>query len=288
MIDISFSSIVFGIFRYYLNQRDQLGRIEKELDLIDLPEESKAFMREPTDYEMDFFDHALNYYEISPDDFPNGRIKALREFGAGRMGAKKEYQCRCEELDVMRAQIRQGMPVRIWYSKTSSELCGLYYIAHLIRDLNAEVFLVPAPDEAKNNTWARIDLNEVSSMLSLAHKAEKEEMAFFAQEWERLSTENAPMRVMKNGKVISVSDDYYDEKILSFSGREPISMIELIGKSLGNIPDGLQIWFVRNRIYSMIESGKLKIVGRTKSKRIPGTHIYKIKKAKYMVQRVFE
>lgn len=76
--------------------------------------------------------------------------------------------------------------------------------------------------------------------------------------WERLIQENAPLRVMKDGKPVSAPEDYYDESILANTPEEETCAAKVVGLSIVdcNINDCL----IFERIRALAAAGKLEIV----------------------------
>lgn len=76
--------------------------------------------------------------------------------------------------------------------------------------------------------------------------------------WERLVQENAPLRVMKDGKPVSAPEDYYDESILANTPEEETCAAKVVGLSIVdcNINDCL----IFERIRALAAAGKLEIV----------------------------
>lgn len=80
--------------------------------------------------------------------------------------------------------------------------------------------------------------------------------------WVQLQNENAPLRVMLNGKLQSVSEDIYDSFILREIEEQPeqFRMALVIGKVLGKYQLGISDVWISKRIDNMIENGILEII----------------------------
>ncbi len=76
--------------------------------------------------------------------------------------------------------------------------------------------------------------------------------------WERLVAENAPLRVLENGKVVSASEDYYDAAILSNTSERETSAAMVIGRTLGEY--AVNDYLIFERIRKLAACGKLEIV----------------------------
>lgn len=79
-----------------------------------------------------------------------------------------------------------------------------------------------------------------------------------AARWERLARENAPLRAMQNGKVVSVPADYYDAAILDCVPGETVRAALVIGNALVRLNVG--DWLIFERIRALAAKGEIEIV----------------------------
>lgn len=76
--------------------------------------------------------------------------------------------------------------------------------------------------------------------------------------WEGLARENAPLRVVKEGKVVSAPEDYYDEIILANTPQEETAAAVVVGRTLGGV--AINDCFIFERIRALALAGRLEIV----------------------------
>ena len=82
--------------------------------------------------------------------------------------------------------------------------------------------------------------------------------ALLAAQWDRLVQENAPLRVVENGEVVSAAADYYDERILACvpEGAHPAALT--IGRACAQIH--VSDDFLFERIRALAAAGAVEIV----------------------------
>ena len=87
-------------------------------------------------------------------------------------------------------------------------------------------------------------------------------LAHCAQHWSKLQEENAPLRVVLNGQLVSASEDAYDGFILRELERQDGEFMEarFIGDILGRHQPGIGDGWLAIRIEEMIRSGLLEAV----------------------------
>lgn len=76
--------------------------------------------------------------------------------------------------------------------------------------------------------------------------------------WEQLVQENAPLRVMKDGKPVSAPLEYYDQAIIANTPQNETAAAFVIGRTLGEY--AVNDCWVFERIRALAAAGKLEIV----------------------------
>lgn len=162
---------------------------------------------------------------------------------------------------------RDGM--RVWYSNGPDELCGLYWLMDRLDGLGyqGEIFLVKLPqwEEREDGTvvqmagWGEVGPGEWEKYLPLQRRLSPALRRCFSLRWRELQEENAPLRAVVNGRLVSVPENFYD----SFLRREIDAMPEefqeavLIGRTLGKYQLGVGDCWLGLRVEEMIARGEL-------------------------------
>lgn len=58
----------------------------------------------------------------------------------------------------------------------------------------------------------------------------QEQIQGFIQEWEKCSQSNGVLRILVDGKIITVSEDYYDAAILELTSNEYQFVYSIVGE----------------------------------------------------------
>ncbi len=260
MIDVCFSDSEKGILNEFLNHKEQksiskeyLGDASDLYDALSAPSEKIFSIR-----------YYLDRFHISDDVFESERIELLNHFYPRACNAKRRYNIIKNDVDYIIREAENGNTIRIWYSHVGYSLCGMYYIVSRLKNINANIILIPYPDRSLD-AWSFADPREIKYMLTSAHSASAEELETYSAKWEKLCSENSELRVVENDEVISVNDDYFDELIYSCADEKPIHYVHLLGVSLGRIGDAGNFaldGFVCDRINEMIDRGLFKVIGQ--------------------------
>ena len=183
-----------------------------------------------------------------------------------------------ESLEIISKRLHEGEAVRIWYSDSPDELCGMYWFMSWLRqfykELSPKVYVVKLPEyeEKDDNTiiqkyaWGDVGPEEWSQYIPLQKEVTEAFVKMCAMQWNILQQENAKLRAALNGKLVSVSEDIYDYYILQeiSSFEDEFNEARLIGTVLGKYQLGISDSFVHSRIESMIKEGQLEIVSGAK------------------------
>ena len=208
----------------------------------------------------------LDLGKISIDNMENARWQWMNEFDAPNGDIKKWWtdtkSCYHRILDTAKAE----KELRIWYASSPDSRCGMYQIVYDLRDVDCKIFVVEMPDDVgyrrapEDKCWSEANPYEMRDCLSLERELNQEEKIFYAGEWERLSQENAELRLNIDGKIASVSIDYLDDEILTHVPKsKSIKFPRVIGSMLGASRHAICDSFVVSRVYAMIEEGRIEI-----------------------------
>lgn len=225
-----------------------LYRTNLDVGYINEPEDSDY--RKSTSWRL-----AYSYIDVSDDEL-------LQEWCAKYDGW--EYLCKA---------IAKKEPLRIWYSENPRELCGLYYLCSLLKDYSADIYAVRVPERIKYKkerkyqlvySTGQLDSDNAGRIVESAVKLTTGEIKMYAEEWESLKQENAPLRTVIAGKIVSVSEFFYDTTIWRYIPTEPKAEERVFREALSAMPYIQQGWLTL-RIQKMIDNGHIEVVKDNKN-----------------------
>lgn len=172
-----------------------------------------------------------------------------------------------QDLNHICNRFNAGEAIRVWYSNQPDELCGLYWLMTQLLEAASEncgpcyVVELPAWKADENQTitahtsWAEVPPGEWHSYIDFQQPLPFPAfLTSCASVWKTLQSENAPLRAVISGRLLSVPDTFYDDFILCEIAKEAETFHEgrLIGKILGNYPLGISDAWISLRINEMI------------------------------------
>ena len=180
-----------------------------------------------------------------------------------------------EELETARKGMEQillaadsGEPIRLWYSDVPDEMCGFYHVLSVI-PLGSDIRAVRLPEYTEegntltcHNGWGGVLPKKFQHFLKYEEKISENAHRMYRFRWNQLVQENAPLRAVVNGKVISAGEDLYDFYILRELERqeEVFHEAHLIGDILGKYQLGISDWLIHRRIQFLEAKGMLEPV----------------------------
>lgn len=181
---------------------------------------------------------------------------------------EQEVETYGKELQRMEQFAKQGESFRIWYSNKPYSLCGLCHAVSVLRKYECAISVVRLPDyvrEEENTTvryssWGEVDAGQFYRFLPLEKELSEHEQKVFASRWDELKEEDALLRVLINGCLVGVKEDFYDFLIRRELPEGEIIQARLIGNLLLKYPLGISDSWYMNRIKHMIETGEIKVV----------------------------
>lgn len=195
----------------------------------------------------------------------NARKKLLDELFADFKGVSdgiwKTNQHALKRIQEARSTLE---PIRMWISTSDPvEMCGLYFICHLMLDSKTPLSVVRVPIQMeKDNSFisyrstGEISAEEFGTFIRYEEIISQCQRSAYADNWSDLVRVNAPLRAMINGNVIGVPNDFYDFAIRASIPDGEFRVAQLIGKTLIQITGVGDRWLFF-RIQSMIQSGEL-------------------------------
>lgn len=190
----------------------------------------------------------------------------------GKQAAQELLQKAQSNLYTVCDRAAAGEALRIWYSNQPDELCGLYWLLARLNELkeHGPVYLVKLPeweaDEEGNiirkTNWGEVAPGEWNRYVILQTQAPPIFCQSCASHWLTLQKENAPLRAVLNGQLVSAPETIYDDFIVREIAEEGEEFQEamIIGRVLGNYQLGISDSWIAYRIEEMIRAGKLEPV----------------------------
>lgn len=175
-----------------------------------------------------------------------------------------------------------GEALRVWYSNQPDELCGMFWFMTQL-EAYGDVYLVKLPDWETSeqgsilikNSWGEVAPEDWHHFSELQRLAPPIFCQYCADRWRALQKENAPLRALLNGNLVSVPETLYDSFItaeIAAADRE-FHEANVVGRILGKYELGIGDAWVALRIEEMIQSGLLEPVSEA-DKDVPTYHRY--------------
>lgn len=224
------------------------------------------------------FPLALSLGEIDEDGIGEKRKRALKRLAIPdprfpEDPAKEAWEKGRSSLDAVRKRAVKGEPIRIWASSNPDEMCGLYWLMKQLQPIgfeNLNVTLVKLPDFEERpdgvvvqySGWGEMDPDQWGKMAAMGRKLPVNYIRGLAGAWEKLQRENAPLRAVLNGKLVSMPENLYDSFILQELDCQEDEFPEacVIGAVLGKYQLGIGDGWLAMRIERMIHNGLLKVM----------------------------
>ncbi|SNS26009.1 protein of unknown function [Anaerovirgula multivorans] len=206
--------------------------------------------------------------EIDSEERKNEFIRVLGSVNFEDNKIKRFFNSQREDFEKLLITAKNGEPIRVWKSNTPFSVCAFAFLCDTLRNIECKISIVSIPEycEVSDNTiqsftdWAELEPGQFYRFLSLEREISNIEKRLQSSLWNDLKAENAPLRALVNGKLISVPEDFYDHIIFNNIPDREFVMAQLIGTILGKCPLGVGDGWYALRIKKMIAENKLEIV----------------------------
>ena len=272
-----------GGFAFVMSSSKRAGREFSRAEFEKARQEAEARERrgweeavplEGSDRDIVSFDLLLSVGDIDENGVGAPRKSVLRSlYPEWADDMAKTVEKAQENLSILLERAGKGESVRIWSSSYPDDACGLYWLLEQLRPIgfeNLDVTVVRLPEfqERPDGTavqyagWGEVEPYQFGRMAGTGERLPVSAGRMMADRWKQLQRENAPLRAVLNGRLVSAPESLYDPYILreidaqdqEFRGADVVGNV--IGKYQLGIGDG---WIVR-RMEQFIRSGILEPV----------------------------
>lgn len=165
------------------------------------------------------------------------------------------------EMNKVDNSIANHHKIRIWCShKENNSYLLFLFICNYLKNKDCEIYVVYS-EEYKEECYSPscMTSEELEKLSKLEHLLTSKDIINFSNEWLKIKEINSEMRILENGKVKSVSYDYFDKTILEKLKKiEPTKESHLIGSLMADYNTGVTIFiYLVNRL---IEINKIEIL----------------------------
>lgn len=163
-----------------------------------------------------------------------------------------------KDVEILLKTIKAGKNVRIWRSNEPHNICAFLLLCDFLYEYEINVYCVDLPSEYLS--WSHLESKMFPALLSNSYMLSAEEINHYRNTWRMLQEENAPLRAIVDGKITSVSEDFYDAYIQQNIPKKECSIGTAIGNLLRTNTFGISDAWLFLRIKKLIEAGKIQIV----------------------------
>lgn len=252
MINVFFSETGAGIMR--LNQLK--GRIDPEDKIlclnfmleqgrIDEPADSQY----RSDYILDLFTQ-------------NGYVTDIKDIEEMKSSIAKYSR----DLNLLKEYAARQEPIRVWNEMSPASIAGFYHLCAELDpyDVGFKYIEIPRRFHNPNYTIRKSSLqtslyDRLEELMSLEMDVPYFDVNYYASLWNDLVDENATLRAMVNGQLISVPDNMFDFIILKHLD-VPKQELAVIGEIMTTDQKRLSDYWIAKRIGQLIDEGMIEIL----------------------------
>ena len=255
--------------------RAEIKKAQREAEERDRQNWESAIPLEGDRKDIFSFPLSLSVGEVDEDGIGPKREQALQSlmgiFPALRDEVvAKTLQTTRESLAALLTRAKNGEPIRIWGSRTPDECCGPCWLLAQLRPLgfqNLNITLVTLPEYEEQPGgatvqyagWGDVGPHRFGALAACGQALPSSRMRILANCWAELRQENAPLRAVVSGRLLSVPENFYDSFVLRELAALDDEFMEadLVGRVLGKYQLGIGDALIALRIEQFIRDGLL-------------------------------
>ncbi|WP_233541234.1 DUF1835 domain-containing protein [Thomasclavelia cocleata] len=201
-----------------------------------------------------------------PDDYSlgnfknfsiNERYEQLCKYGVVDYGKRnKEYFYNKYSLFLNGLyKIKQGDKIRVWMSHVPMEMVGFFVVCYFLRDVLNRIYVCDANIVLQDISKHSALLNCPSDFMQLMNKMRSVSILRYSEIGEKIFLTNKPIKLIKNGEVIMMNEEDFDNFIYNVINSQKENnteriVEEVLKKSLINF------LYLYKKIKKMVEESK--------------------------------
>lgn len=216
---------------------------------------------------------SLDIGELDTSETKDGiRLSVLKSLYRDTPGVAEEIAgLNRKTLDRLEKSRKTLEPIRVWLSESDpAEVCGFLFICYFFRESSVPLSAVVVSRKTVFEGKARQYLStgevfpeDFGILAQLEEPVNPIQQEASAALWEQLVKENAPLRAVINGRVISVREDFYDAVLRANIPNGDFVAAVVIGNTLLRVP-GVSAQWLFMRLQAMLDTGELMAVALPK------------------------
>lgn len=166
---------------------------------------------------------------------------------------KRHWDATINHLEMIRNRAINGEHIRIWYGVDADSYSSFMWLVSELQNCNAYITAVAFGDlayelEPHCYNWVRTDSKDLSLFLQAEHTLTYKQQTNISLRWKEICASKLPLRIVLNGHVVAVNEDYYDRMILDSLPDEPFVPGHAMRAMMNNTPTSLPYDFIIRRM----------------------------------------
>ncbi|KAJ53570.1 hypothetical protein BD780_001317 [Clostridium tetanomorphum] len=222
---------------------------------------------------IDFFDDLSNgpiYGKVDLGDRINWCKKLIKEYKAEYIEDLRENYYK---FNKKLSKITSEDTVYFWIGNNASELVALMYTLEKLNLPLENMYIINVSQVTYNQglineftprSVGEVSSNRLSEILETKKKIKKETYNSLLNNWNKIKEEKGKLRIYKDGQVITVKEDYFDNQILKYTPKEFRKCARVVGKTIGYSEKSISDYYIFLRIQQLIKNGLIEYKGNFK------------------------
>lgn len=181
-------------------------------------------------------------------------------------------------------EIPSNSKIILWHGDNPSDVIGLRFVAFLLQNKNIQFEEVNVTEYSHHIEYKVFDLQNkevpyvirslgaippklILDALQMKKSMSHTKIEGLINDWEKCSQSKDILRILLDGKVVTVSEDYYDASILENTSNEYQKPSRIVGEVMGKSDQSIGDTYLAFRVYQLIQQGKLSYQGNLESLR---------------------
>lgn len=163
----------------------------------------------------------------------------------------------------------KGEDICIWYSDNGREMTGLLYALSLLQSNVENIYTINVSEKILNKGKAVYKFRSTTEVLperftwflDIKKDLDPLDYSSLMDLWLYTKNTNSNLRIVKDKKLLSVAEDYFDEMILKYTKYSYTKCMIVVGEVISRMEEYVYEFFIFWRIRELAKNGTIKYRG---------------------------
>ena len=170
---------------------------------------------------------------------------------------KRHWDATIKNFELICERAKNGERIRIWYGTDADSYTSYMWLVSELQQYDCKITAVGFNDlayeiEPHCYNWVRTDADDLLLFVQAERIISSKQRINISKRWADICNHSHPLRIVLNGHVVSVDENYYDSMILENLPDKPFCAAQAMREMLNNITTDIPYYYINRRMCDLL------------------------------------